>query len=154
MKRTRRQFIGAIGATATLTSVSGCMSDSTTGNFRLKDIGLIKRHNGVAAFIEAKNISNEARDLEGYLAVYDIDGVRVSDWEFVITGRDSEVQPGNTVRLYSVYQSRDAGWMDSSNLGQVVDGFTSKFRLHSAENGEPKGQPFSEDNIGEVLDMK
>lgn len=153
----RRKFLATTGAIASV-GLSGCITqDKTGGNFELTDIGLIKRENEIAAFVEARNISETKRVFHGYLAVYAENGARVSNWEGTTTGKDSPVKPGNKIRVYTVYDSSENGWYDPNNLGQIVDSHSTKYRLakttaFSQTVLEPRGDPFNQNNIGDILE--
>lgn len=145
----RRKFLSGI-ATVSVIGIAGCARGTKSGMFRLDDLGLVERDDSVAAYVQVTNIGDKESDFFGYLAPYDSEGVRLDDWQPVVTGRDSPVRSSRTVEFYSTYEEGDSHWFDSNQVGQVVNAYTARFRV--AEDSEPAGNDYTTDDIGDILE--
>jgi len=145
----RRKFLASVGAVGAA-ALAGCYEGTPSGKFKLTGIGLVERNASVASFVEVENITESNQDFRGFLAPYSDDGVRLSEWEGVETGRDSPVRPGRKIRLYVPYQAGDHHWFDSNEVGQVVDAYTARFRFMNSD-ADPAGEDYSQDDVGDVI---
>ena len=142
----RRNYIKSIGAIGTGTLLAGCTS-TKAGAFKLMDIGLHKRKSGIAAYGNVKNTTQRKNDFNGMLAVYSEGGTRVSEWIYI----SDYILSNETRRFYAVFDSDNAGWLDSNNLGQVIDAHQTKLSDRGI-NGNQTGTPMNESNVGEMID--
>jgi hypothetical protein len=103
----RRKLLSGI-ATASVIGIAGCARGTKSGVFRLDDLGLVERDDSVAAYVKVTNFGDNASDFFGYIAPYNSEGVRLDDWQYIATGRDSPVRPERSQTLLHIRRGRQS----------------------------------------------
>lgn len=145
----RRNLLKTAGAVGAVGVLAGCTYDGTdTGKFKIRDLGLVKKHESAAAYVTLENVHDEEVEVEVTLASYDPDGVRVSDWVYV---SGDFLQPGEQRSVYAVWDAESVGWFNANNLGQVLQSHSAKVRA-TDDYTDPKGPILGDESIGKTIE--
>lgn len=141
----RRKLLRGAGTIGTvgLAGLAGC-NTRRENVFRIDGFGVVRQGNDAASYVTLTNVSDRKYGPDVYLATFDNEGVRVSDWRW----SDSDpILSETSRRIWQVWDTEDSGWFSTNDLGQSLQAFETKMRIRD----HTEGPTYGGNNVGDVI---